>query len=98
LLIDLTIVISAGLIFQNLVSRITIEHRGKILGTGEFFGFMGNVIGPILGGIVWDFMGSKFPFIISIYVELSLIPLYLLVVYFLLPHLAETYDEKNEEK
>lgn len=97
LLMDLTIIMAAGLIFQNIVSRITIEHRGKILGTGEFFAFMGSVIGPILGGIVWDFMGPRFPFIISIFVELSLIPLYLVVVYYLLPHLAETYEVKKEE-
>ena len=98
LLIDMTIMIAASLIFQNLVSRITIEHRGKILGIGEFFTFLGSVIGPILGGIVWDFMGPKFPFIISIFVELSLIPLYLVVVYLLLPHLAETYEIKREKE
>jgi len=96
LLVDLTIMIAASLIFQNLVSRITIEHRGKILGIGEFFAFFGNVIGPILGGIVWDFMGPKFPFIISIFVELSLIPLYLGVGYLLVPYLAESYEIKVE--
>lgn len=96
LLVDMTIMIAAGLIFQNLVSRISKEHRGKILGVGEFFAFFGNAIGPILGGIVWDFMGSKFPFIISIFVELSLIPLYLGVVYLLIPHLAESYEKKVE--
>ena len=97
LLLDLTIMISAGLIFQNLVSRITIEHRGKILGIGEFFTFLGSVIGPIIGGIVWDFISPQFPFIISIFVELSLIPLYLVVVYYLLPNLAETYEIKKEK-
>jgi len=98
LLFDLTIVIAAGLIFQNLVSRITIQHRGKILGIGEFFAFLGNVIGPILGGIVWDFVGPKFPFIISIFVELSLIPIYLGVVYLLIPHLTESYEIKKERE
>ncbi|TKJ19973.1 MAG: hypothetical protein CEE43_13930 [Promethearchaeota archaeon Loki_b32] len=97
-LVDMTIMITASLIFQNLVSRITVEHRGKILGTGEFFTFLGSVIGPILGGIVWDFIGPKFPFVISIFVELSLIPLYLVVVYYLIPHLAETYSIENEKK
>lgn len=94
----MTNMITASLIFQNLVSRITVEHRGKILGTGEFFTFLGSVIGPILGGIVWDFIGPKFPFVISIFVELSLIPLYLIVVYYLIPHLAETYSIENEKK
>jgi len=96
LLIDLTIMISSGLIFQNLVSRITIEHRGKIIGIGEFFSFLGNVFGPILGGIVWDLAGHQFPFIISIFVELSLIPLYLIVVYYLIPHLAEKYNSEKD--
>ncbi|MFX0035353.1 MAG: MFS transporter [Candidatus Hermodarchaeota archaeon] len=98
LLVDMTIMIAAGLIFQNLVSRISTEHRGKILGIGEFFAFLGSFIGPILGGIVWDFMGPKFPFIISIFVELSLIPLYLVVVFYLLPHLAESYYINHKRK
>ena len=95
LLIDMTIAISAGLLFRNLLSRITIEHRGKILGICSFFVNIGAIIGPILGGIVWDVSGPKAPFIVSIYVELCLIPLYFIVVHLLLPHVAETYD-KNE--
>jgi MFS family permease len=96
LLIDMTIMISSGLIFQNLLSRISLKNRGKILGSGEFFQFLGSVIGPILGGVVWDFYGPNYPFIISIFVELSLIPLYLVVVYYLIPHLAETYALKKK--
>ena len=95
LLIDITIAISAGLLFRNLLSRITIEHRGKILGICSFFVNIGSIIGPILGGIVWDVSGPKAPFIVSIFVELCLIPLYFIVVHLLLPHVAETYD-KNE--
>jgi MFS family permease len=95
LLLDLTIAISAGLLFRNLLSRITIEHRGKILGICSVFMNMGSIIGPILGGLVWDMYGPKAPFIISIFVELSLIPLYVIVIYLLMPHVAETFD-KNE--
>ena len=91
LLFDLAIVMSAGLIFQNLLSRISSEHRGKIFGVGDFFIFLGSVIGPILGGIVWDLISPQFPFIISIFVELSLIPLYLAAVYLLLPNVSEGY-------
>ncbi|MHA1473415.1 MAG: MFS transporter [Promethearchaeota archaeon] len=98
LLVDMTIMIASGLIFQNLLSRISLKNRGKILGSGEFFQFLGSVIGPILGGVVWDFYGPSYPFIISIFVELSLIPLYLLVVFYLIPHLAETYASKNSNK
>jgi len=96
LLIDMTIMIASGLIFQNLLSRISLKNRGKILGSGEFFQFLGSVFGPILGGVVWDLYGPNYPFIISIFVELSLIPLYLLVVYYLIPHLAETYALKKK--
>ena len=49
----------------------------------------------ILGGFVWDISGPKAPFIVSIYVELCLIPLYLIVIYLLLPHVAEAYDKEN---
>jgi len=96
LLIDLTIMIGSGFIFQNLLSRISLKNRGKIIGSGEFFQFLGSFIGPILGGIVWDFIDPTFPFIISIFVELSLIPLYLVVVYYLIPHLAETFAVKKK--
>jgi len=95
LLLDMTIAISAGLLFRNLLSRITIEHRGKILGISSFSANIGSIIGPILGGFVWDISGPKAPFIVSIFVELCLIPLYFIVVHLLLPHVAETYD-KNE--
>ncbi|MFX1325498.1 MAG: MFS transporter [Promethearchaeota archaeon] len=94
LLFDLAIGMSAGLIFQNLYSRISSEHRGKIFGIGDFFSFLGAVIGPIIGGIVTDlFMNDKLPFIISIFVELSLIPLYLVAVYLLLPHMEESFGK-----
>jgi MFS family permease len=92
LLFDLAIGMSAALIFQNLYSRISTEHRGKIFGIGDFFAFLGAVIGPLLGGMVMDLISLQFPFIISIFVELSLIPLYLAAVYLLLPHMEETYD------
>ncbi len=98
LLLDLAIGMSAGLIFQNLVSRISTENRGKIFGIGDFFAFLGSVIGPIVGGVVWDIISPQFPFIISIFVELSLIPLYLAAVYLLMPHLAETYGIEKESK
>ncbi|MFX0081398.1 MAG: MFS transporter [Candidatus Hodarchaeota archaeon] len=96
LLFDLAIGMSAGLIFQNLYSRISTEHRGKIFGVGEFFAFLGNVIGPLLGGLVWDVISPQFPFIISIFVELSLIPFYLAAVYLLLPHIAESFEKQKK--
>ena len=92
LLVDLTIGLSAGLIFINLMSRINIRHRGKIMGLSSFFSNLGMSIGPILGGFVYDFLGPTSPFIISIFVELLMIPLYLLLIKILIPHAEETYS------
>ena len=92
LLLDMTLGMSAGLIFTNLMSRINIKHRGKIMSLASFFTNLGSSIGPILGGFAYDFLGSTSPFIISIFVELMLIPLYLIVVKILLPYAEEKYD------
>jgi MFS family permease len=93
LLFDMSIAIAAGLIFEGILSKISKEHRGKVFGFGDFFTFLGSVIGPILGGVVWDYVSHQFPFIISIFVELSLIPLYLIIIYFLIPHLTEKKEK-----
>ena len=94
LLLDLTIAISADLLFQNVLSRISKKHRGKVFGTSDFFTFLGNVIGPIIGGLSWDILGPKSPFIFSIFFELMLIPLYFAVISLLLPNIEETYEKK----
>jgi MFS family permease len=95
LLFDLMITMATGLLLQNLISRISLEHRGKILGMGDFFSASGNVVGPLIGGILWDVSGPKSPFILSIFIELSLIPLYLIVAYVLIPNLTEKYEKKG---
>ncbi len=96
LLIDITIIGTGSLVFQNLLSRVNLKHRGKVLGFSSFFTNCGQAIGPILGGLAWDAFGSKAPFIISIFVELSLIPLFWLAIYFLMPNLQEKYKSKEE--
>lgn len=97
LLADITIAMAAGLLFRNLLSRINIENRGKILGATTFFTNLGAIIGPIFGGLLWDVYGPKTPFILSIYVELCLIPLFLLVIKLLSPHLAEKYKQREKK-
>jgi len=94
LVFDMAIINTANLIFQNLVSRITSKHRGKIFGFFQFFGNIGAIIGPILGGIVLDSLGLKAPFLISIVVELCLIPFYIILVHIIKPQLKEKYNEK----
>lgn len=93
ILFDQMIAMAAGLLFRNLLSRINIEHRGKIMGGTNFFTNVGALIGPVLGGYLWDNLGATSPFILSIFVELSLIPLYLITIRFLIPYLAESYEK-----
>jgi hypothetical protein len=52
----------------------------------------GAILGPILGGLVFDNFGPKFPFIISIFIELSVIPLYTIAIISLKKYMAESVD------
>ena len=65
------------------------------MGIQSFFFNIGAVVGPIMGGFFWDYFGNKAPFTISIIVELSLIPFYIIAVYLMKPHLTETYSEEQ---
>jgi len=80
LLIDLTLATAGQLIAQNLFSRISLTHRGRIFGLVEIMNQTGWVIGPILGGWLWELIHPKAPFILSIILELSLIPFFLLAL------------------
>ncbi|MFX0184481.1 MAG: MFS transporter [Candidatus Hodarchaeota archaeon] len=88
LIIDFTIVTTGGLILSNFISRVSKTHRGKIFGFQSTFSNFGAVVGPILGGILWDF-SSKLPFFVSILVELTLILPFVIAIFYLKPHLAE---------
>jgi len=87
--LDITIASIAGLSVQNLLSRISINNRGKIFGVQRFTRNIGSIVGPLLGGFAWDTFNQKMPFLISIVVELFLIPFYWIAVKFIIPHLAE---------
>lgn len=74
---DVTIALTTGLVLMNMISRITVAHRGKILGFQQASSNIGNIVGPILGGILWDAYSVFTPFLISIVVEILLhTPLY----------------------
>jgi len=94
--LDVTIASVGNLVFQNFLSRISIKSRGKVLGLRSFSSNFGGIIGPIIGGFLWDVLGHKAPFIVSILVELSLIPMYILAVYSLKKYLTETYNIKEK--
>ena len=96
--LDITIVSVAGLSIQNLLSRISVNNRGKIFGIQRFTNNIGSIVGPLLGGIAWDIYNQKMPFLISIVVELFLIPFYWVAVKFILPHLAEKTKKEVQNK
>ncbi|GAG82047.1 unnamed protein product, partial [marine sediment metagenome] len=89
LVVDSTFAIGGGLILMNLYSRISKVHRGKVFGLTSWIGRWGGITGPIVGGILWDLNTSQAPFILSIFVEIALIPLFILAIWKLEPHLAE---------
>ncbi len=93
LLLDVTFAWANGLVLQNLMSRISQSNRGKIFGMQRWVSLFGAVIGPILGGLVWDSFGRFAPFYISIVVELSLIPLYIFSIRLIQPHMAEKLEQ-----
>lgn len=92
LLFDSTFAWGGNLILQNVLSRISKIHRGKIFGLAQWLSLFGAVLGPILGGFAWDALGPSAPFVISIFIELSVIPLYAIAIKTLKPYMAEKVD------
>jgi MFS family permease len=93
LIIDQTIMLTSGFVLVNILSRVSIKHRGKIFGTVTTIESIGMIVGPILGGLVWDSIGQVWPFIISIIVEWSLIPFFLFGIMFLKPSMVESIED-----
>jgi len=93
LIFDNTIMLTASFIFINFLSRVSIKHRGKIFGLVTTFESIGMIIGPFLGGIVWDTINPQAPFLISIIVEWSLIFFFILGIYFIKSHLVESIEK-----
>ena len=92
LLFDSTFAWGGNLILQNILSRISKIHRGKIFGLAQWLSLFGAVLGPVLGGFAWDALGPSAPFVISIFIELSVIPLYAIAIKALKPYMAEKVD------
>ncbi|MFX1363287.1 MAG: MFS transporter [Promethearchaeota archaeon] len=93
LIIDNTIMLTVSFVFVNFLSRVSIKHRGKIFSIISFFENFGMIIGPVLGGIVWESITPQAPFIISIIVEWSLIPFFLIGMKLLSPNLSESIED-----
>ena len=94
LIVDNTIMLITGFVFINFLSRVSIKHRGKIFGLITFFESIGMIIGPFLGGIVYD-INPQAPFIISIIVEWSLISFFIIGIWILNPYLVEAIEDKK---
>ncbi|MHA1675206.1 MAG: MFS transporter [Promethearchaeota archaeon] len=95
--LDNTIISLGFLTVQNLLSRMSTQYRGKIFGSQETIVNLGGLLGPILGGLAWDYRSMKSPFYISIIVELLLIPFYWAALRLLLPHLIEKTSTEQSE-
>lgn len=89
LIIDNVIALFSSFALINFLSRISKKHRGKLIGSLTSFEQLGFSVGPILGGYVWDLIGQSAPFLISIIVEWSLIPLFIIGFWILNPHIEE---------
>lgn len=97
LIFDTTFAWGGNLIFQNLLSRVSKNNRGKIFGLQNWITLLGAVAGPILGGLLWDKATHKTPFVMSIFIELLLIPLFLLAIYKLTPYIEEKIEKKTAD-
>lgn len=65
---------------QAIMSRISIKHRGKMFGLNMWIDQLGRVIGPLIGGILWDSLAYSAPFIVSIFIGLALIPIFIFTI------------------
>ncbi|MHA2049439.1 MAG: MFS transporter [Promethearchaeota archaeon] len=83
---------SNSYLIQAIMSRISIKHRGKVFGLHMWIDRLGRVIGPLIGGILWVTLAEIVPFIISIYIGLGLIPLFVLAIRTLSPFMVEQVD------
>ncbi len=92
LLFDSTFAWGGNLILQNILSRISKIHRGKIFGAAQWLSLFGAALGPIIGGFAYDNIAPFAPFLISIFIELSVIPLYAIAIKTLKPYMTEKVD------
>lgn len=96
LLFDSLFVSSETLIQQTYTSKLSIKHRGKIFSAMSFVHYGGAIAAPIIGGLVWEKIGHKTPFYITIVAEILLIIPYLLSIYFLIPRRNRNHRQKSK--
>ena len=90
ILIFLYIVLESSSYFiQAIMSRVSIKHRGKMFGLNIWIDQLGRVIGPLIGGLLWDTLDYRAPFIFSIFIGLGLIPFMIFAIRKLSPYMVE---------
>ena len=86
---------TAGL--AQLASIFPVDQRGKSLGVAMTGMSLGTLVGPPLGGILFDSLGGRWPFIlVAIWVSLLLIGLMVLLPRKRVPHASETVIPRRE--
>jgi MFS family permease len=93
-IIDATVVSSAGLVLSKIVSQISKKRRGSIFGIQGGITSLGAIVGPIVGGILWETTSDKAPFILSIIVELVLALIYPFVILLVINHIRTNNEEE----
>jgi len=83
---------SNGYLIQAIMSRVSIKHRGKVFGLHMWVDRIGRVIGPLIGGLLWDRVSETAPFIVSICIILCLIPVFVFAIRKLSPYMVEQVD------
>ena len=85
------------LVVLNLFSRVSQKNRGKVFGIFNWTTHLGDIVGPIIGGIAWDAFNQQAPFTISILMELLMIPVYFIAISLLRPHLEEKREKSIKQ-
>ena len=96
LLFDSLFVIVEELIIKTYSSEISPDHRGKIFSSMSFVKYGGAIVAPIIGGFVWENVGHKVPFQITIIAEVLLAIPYVLSIYFLIPRRNGLIRQKSK--
>ena len=92
-LLDRGFALTGALLIKSFVSRISISKRGRNIGFSWSIAQTGGIIGPVLGGLLWDgFANPQMPFIVSIFVELGLIVFYIVGIYMTRNNIEESLE------
>ncbi|NIQ04294.1 MAG: MFS transporter [Candidatus Korarchaeota archaeon] len=95
-IVDSTVISSAGLVLSKIISDVSKTRRGSVFGTQGGVSNFGAIAGPVMGGILWELIGDRAPFLLSIGVEAFLAVVYLVSISYILTQLKGRTEEKRE--